>query len=135
MITIAICLIYYGAAVWLYQVHLWFSIGHWVPIPVMVAWRAGFGVPEADHTISGTILSWFLSWPLSLTLLALGGSILAAVAGVRRLRAVLFQQRRQKWMAEQCAQAGYRPWTVPKVLAGLEASAPMTRAEDKRRFN
>ncbi len=135
MITIGICLIYYGAAVWLYQVHLWFSSGHWVPIPVMVAWRAGFGVPNVDHTLFSTVFGWFLSWPLSLTLLALGGGILASVAGVRRLRAALFHQRRQKWMAEQCAQAGYKPWTVPKVLAELEASAPPIRAGDKRRVS
>lgn len=133
MITIAVCLIYYGIAVWLYQVHLWYSSGHWVSIPVMVAWREGFGVPEFSHTLFGELYRWLLNWPLSLALLMLGVGLLAAITGLRRLSASRGRRQRQKWVTEQCAQAGYQPWTVPKILADLENSTPHGEAGDRLR--
>jgi len=133
MITIAICLIYYGIAVWLYQVHLWYSNGHWVSIPVLVAWREGFGTPTTSHTFLGELFTWFLNWPLSLALLTLGIGILSTILGLRRLYAARRRIMRQKWIAEQCAQAGYQPWTVPKVLADLETTAAYGEAGDRLR--
>lgn len=132
MITIAICLVYYGIAVWLYQVYLWSSSGHWVSIPVMAAWQAGFGVPATDHTLLGTVSRWLLDWPLSLAFLVLGVGILAAVAGLRRWRAGRSRTMRRKWITEQCAEAGYKPWSVPKILADLETSAPLREAGGRR---
>jgi hypothetical protein len=133
MITIAICLIYYGIAVWLYQLHLWYSSGHWVSIPVMVAWREAFGVPAASHTTFGQLLAWMLDWPLSLALLMLGIGILSTIGGLRRLNSARRRVVRQKWIAEQCAQAGYQPWTVPKVLADLETNAVHGEAGERLR--
>ena len=134
MITFAICLIYYGIAVWLYQVHLWISSGHWVPIPVMVAWRVAFGVPATDQSVFGYMTRWVLDLPLSLALLAVGLGILGTIAGLRRAGKARRQQMRRKWIAEQCEQAGYTPWTVPKVLADLEAPPPLDHGGGKQGF-
>ncbi len=124
MITIAVCLIYYGIAVWLYQMFLWVSDGQWVSIPVLAAWRALFGTPATDHSVLGMLARWFLDWPLSLTLLVLGVGIISAVLSLRQGSRARRFQRRRKWVAEQCEQAGYTPWEVPKVLANLEAPPP-----------
>ncbi len=134
MITFAICLIYYGIAVGLYQVHLWISGGHWVPIPVSVAWRVAFGLPATDHSVIGIAARWALDWPLSLTLLLLGAGILAAIRGARWARESRRHQLRRKWIAEQCLQAGYTPWNVPKVLADLEAPPSADRGGGKQGF-
>lgn len=134
MITFAICLIYYGIAVWLYQVHLWVSGGHWVPIPVSVAWGAAFGMPTIDHSVFGVLARWALDWPLSLTLLAVGVGILAAIAGLRRAGKTRRHQLRRQWIAEQCVQAGYTPWNVPKVLTNLDAPPPVDHGGGKQGF-
>lgn len=134
MITIAICLIYYGVAVWVYQAYLWISSGRWVPIPVSVVWKVAFGVPAADRSLVGLLGRWLLDWPLSLALLALGVCILALVVGLRRARAGHRHRQRRKWIAEQCAQAGYTPWNVPKVIADFEAPPPLDRGGGKQGF-
>ncbi len=135
MITIAICLIYYGIAVWLYQVHLWISGGQWVSIPVMSAWRVAFSVPATDYSMLGRLSRWFLDWPLSLTLLALGVGILATVLGLRQANQKRRHLLRRQWIAEQCEQAGYTPWNVPKVLADFDASQTPHHGRRKQRFN
>ena len=134
MITVAICLIYYGIAVWLYQVHIWITQGQWRPMPVLVAWREAFGTPTLDQSTLGAIFQWFLTWPLSLTLLVGGVSVLMAVLSLRRLRAARDCQRRRKWIVEQCEQAGYTPWTVPKVLADLDRRTAEEKIGNSRRF-
>ncbi len=121
MITVAICLIYYGIAVWLYQMYLWVLDGRWVSIPVLAVWKVVFGSPATDRSMLGTLARWVLDWPLSLTLMVLGVSIISAALIIRQgVRARRLQLRR-KWVAEQCEQSGYTPWDVPKVLAELEA--------------
>jgi len=134
MITVAICLIYYGIAVWLYQVHIWLTQGQWQPMPVSAAWRVAFGMPTSNHSALTALAQWFLTWPLSLALLLAGLGLLGAVLGLRRLREVRNHQRRRRWIAEQCQQAGYTPWTVPKVLAEMDRRGPEEKAGDKRRF-
>lgn len=133
MITIAVCLIYYGIAVWLYQMYLWVSDGQWVSIPVLTAWKAVFGTPATDHSVLGILTRWFLDWPLSLTLLALGVAIISAALGLRQGSQARRLQLRRKWAAEQCEQAGYTPWEVPKVLAELEAPPTAGRGARKQR--
>ena len=132
MITVAICLIYYGIAVWLYQMHIWLTWGQWQPMPVLVAWRAAFGTPTLDHSALGAMAQWLLAWPLSLALLVGGLGLLGAVLGERRLREVRRRQRRRQWIAEQCQQAGYTPWTVPKVLAEMEPGGPLEKTGKTR---
>jgi len=131
MITIAVCLIYYGIAVWLYQMFLWVSDGQWVSIPVLAAWKAVFGVPETDRSVLGMLGRWFLDWPLSLALLVLGVAIISVALSVRQGGHTRRLRLRRKWVAEQCEQAGYTPWEVPKVLADLEAP-PATGHEDRK---
>ncbi len=133
MITIAICLVYYGIAVWLYQVHLWISGGNWVSIPVSVAWRAVFAMPTPDQSILGILARWSLNMPLSLTLLVVGAGTLAAIAGLRRAGETRRHQLRRQWISEQCEQAGYTPWNVPKVLADLDAP-PLNHGDGKHGF-
>ena len=69
MITICICLIYYGIALWLYQVYGWVSAGEWAPYPVLTAWPALFGSPAYKL---GPVAWWLLELPLSLVLLTVG---------------------------------------------------------------
>ncbi len=51
MITVGICLIYYGVALWGYQLYGWFADGEWNPYPVMAAWKALFGRPEISSRL------------------------------------------------------------------------------------
>jgi hypothetical protein len=134
MITIAICLIYYGIAVWLYQMYLWVSTGKWVSITVLTAWKIVFGTPEADRSMLGTLAQWFLNWPLSLSLLALGAGVLLVFVAWRAGDRAYRHRLRRKWAAEQCEQAGYTSWDVPKVLADLEASSTLNQDGRKQRF-
>ena len=84
MITVAICLIYYGIAVWLYQMYLWVLDGRWVSIPVSAVWKVVFGSPATDRSMLGTLARWVLDWPLSLTLIVLGVGIISAALIIRR---------------------------------------------------
>ncbi len=112
MITVGLCLIYYGVALWGYQLYGWFADGEWTPYPVMAAWKALFGRPDLSWPIAGPVMDWFMNWPLSLALTVLGCTVLGTVTGVRQHARARLRRLRCKWVAEQASAAGYQPWTV-----------------------
>ncbi len=116
MITVGLCLIYYGVALWGYQLYGWFADGEWNPYPVMAAWRASFGRPDLSWPIAGPIMEWLMNWPLSLVLTLLGCAILGTVTGVRQYARARLRRLRRKWFAEQADAAGYEPWTIPRAV-------------------
>ena len=116
MITVGLCLIYYGVALWGYQLYGWFADGEWTPYPVMAAWRASFGRPDLSWPIAGPIMEWLMNWPLSLVLTLLGCAILGTVTGVRQYARARLRRLRRKWFAEQAGAAGYAPWTIPQAV-------------------
>ena len=120
MITFGICLIYYGVALFLFQLHGLLFRGVWTPYPVGRIWEGLFGVSHARVAAVNGLLEWLMSWPASLALLALGLGVLGAVYLGRRAAALRRQSLRRKWMVEQCETQGYRPWAVPKVLQDLD---------------
>ena len=117
MITIGICLIYYGIAVWLYQVYGWVSTGEWAPYPVLAAWQALFGAPAYKL---GPVMWWLLELPLSLVLPATGFGIIGLVFGLRRIGRARRGQLRRKWVAEQCKVTGRHAWAIPELVAKIE---------------
>ncbi len=116
MITVGLCLIYYGVALWGYQLYGWFADGEWNPYPVMAAWTALFGRPDLSWPIIGPVMEWFMSWPLSLALTVLGCAILGTVTGVRQYARARLRRLRCKWVAEQASAAGYQPWTISRAV-------------------
>lgn len=128
MITLAICLIYYGFALFLYQANGWFVEGRWTPFPVRRAWEAYLGSPSIETPLLRQASDWFFSWPLSVTLALMGCLLLALVFATRHLRGARHDQLRRRWLTEQVSAAGYQSWAMPKVLGALE---DQIRAEDK----
>ncbi len=120
MITVGLCLIYYGIALWGYQLYGWFADGEWNPYPVMVAWKALFGRPDLSWPIAGPVLEWFMIWPLSLALIGLGGAVRGTVTGIRQYARARLRRLRRKWMAEQASAAGYLPWTIARAVDELD---------------
>ena len=120
MITFGICLIYYGIALFLYQVHGWLFDGVWTPFPVRRAWEGFFGSPRLLAEPFETLVTWLLAWPLSLALLLGGFAVLGAAFAVKRAMERRRDRIRRKWILEQCDAAGYQPWAVPKVLRELD---------------
>ncbi len=116
MITVGLCLIYYGVALWGYQLYGWFANGEWNPYPVMVAWKALFGRPDLSWPIVGPVMEWFMNWPLSLALTVIGCAILGTVTGVRQYARARLRRLRRKWVAEQASAAGYPPWTISRAV-------------------
>lgn len=130
MITLAICLIYYGLALFLYQANGWLVEGRWTPFPVRRAWEAYLGAPSVETPFLRLASDWLLSWPLSMTLALVGSLLLVLVFTTRHLRGVRRDQLRRRWLAEQVSAAGYQSWAMPKVLGAVE---DQIRAEDKAR--
>ncbi len=116
MITVGLCFIYYGVALWGYQLYGWFADGEWNAYQVMAAWRALFGRPDLSWPIAGPIMEWLMSWPLSLALIVLGCMILGTVTGIRQYARGRLRRLRCKWVAEQASAAGYQPWTVSRAV-------------------
>jgi len=131
MITFGICLIYYGIALFLYQLNGWLTEGRWTPFPVQRAWEAFFGAPSISSPQLRGVVEWMLGWPLSLTFLVGGIGALAAVFACRRVRQIRRDRMRQRWLAEECAALGYQPWAVPKVLRELDKEALVEKAARK----
>ena len=120
MITFGICLIYYGIALFLYQVHGLLFRGVWTPYPVQRIWEGLFGVPHGKVSSLDSLVAWFMAWPASLALLTVGLSLLGSVYLYRRAAELRRKRLRRKWIVKQCATLGYRPWAVPKVLHDLD---------------
>lgn len=128
MMTFGVCLIYYGIALLLYQINGWLTEGHWTPFPVMRAWEAAFGAPTVESPAMRGIVLWLLDWPLSLSLLLSGATLVGLVFAARRLRAARGRRLRRRWISEQCARLGYPPWNLPKVLNELDEEILAERA-------
>lgn len=128
MITLGICLIYYGIALFLYQVNGWWTEGRWAPFPVRRAWEAWFGSPLVESPFLRMLSDWLLSWPLSVALALLGCLLLAGVFATRHARKLRRDHLRLRWLNEQASAAGYHAWAMPKVLDALQSQM---RAEDK----
>ncbi len=120
MITAGLCLIYYGVALWGYQLYVWFADGEWRPYSAMAAWRALFGRPDLSLPVVGPAMEWLMSWPLSLALIVVGCVILGTVTGIRQHARARLRRLRSKWLAEQAGAAGYDPWTIPRAVAEFE---------------
>lgn len=135
MITIGICFIYYGLALWLYQIYGWLANDLWAPYSVSTAWQVFFGAPPTDMPVVGVLIGFIMELPLSLALLLLGLSILGAVLGGRRFGQMHERGLRRSWILEQCGKAGYRPWNVRKVLAELEAETANGKKDNARRVS
>ncbi len=116
MVTVGLCFIYYGVALWGYQLYGWFADSEWDPYPVMAAWGALFGRPDLSWPIAGPIMEWLMNWPLSLALTVLGCMILGTVTGIRQHARARLRRLRRKWFAEQAGAAGYEPWTISRAV-------------------
>ena len=112
MITIGLCLIYYGVALFGYQLYGWFTAGEWASYTVLAAWISFFGRPDLSYPVFGPAVAWLMEWPLSLALITLGSSILASVTGFRHHGRLRLVRLRSKWLAEQAEAAGYKSWTI-----------------------
>jgi hypothetical protein len=134
MITLGICLIYYGIALFLYQIYGWLSAGVWTPFPVSRAWEGFFGSPRLATPVFDTLANWFLTWPLGLALLIGGLSMLGAAFGFRRVMELRRNRLRLKWILEQCNAAGYKPWAVPKVIRELDDRISTEKTLHKKRI-
>lgn len=120
MITLGICLIYYSAALILYQIYGWLNVGVWAPIPVSQAWEGFFGAPGLTNPAVSSLMNWLLAWPLSFALLVGGVGMLSAVFGIRRAMELRRNHLRLKWLKKQCEAAGYEPWAMPKIISELD---------------
>jgi hypothetical protein len=134
MITLGICLIYYGIALFLYQIYGWLSAGVWTPFPVSRAWEGFFGAPRLTTPIFDDLVNWFLAWPLGFALLIGGLCLLGAAFGFRRVMELRRNRLRLKWLLEQCKAAGYKPWAVPKVIRELEDRISTEKASHQKRI-
>lgn len=115
MITIGLCLIYYGVALFGYQLYSWFTESEWSSYTVISAWISFFGRPDLSFPVIGPTIAWFMAWPLSLALIALGLTVLCSITGFRQHTRRRLDRLRAKWFAENATAAGYKPWTIKKV--------------------
>ncbi len=120
MITFGICLIYYGIALILYQMHGWLTAGNWTPFPVRRAWEGFFGSPSLSTPVLDALIEWLLAWPLSLALLTSGGCVLGLVFAFKRTMQWRRDHMRRNWVMKQCGIAGYKPWAMPKIMQDLD---------------
>lgn len=132
MITIGLCLIYFGIALLLYQIYGGLAAGHWMPYTVMMLWRAFGGSPTFQLVGLDGIVYWLLGWPLTLALALSGTAVLGLVFGLRRLAKTRQHRQRRKWIAKACRELGYGKWTVPKVLAELDDRLSRDKAARKK---
>jgi hypothetical protein len=117
MITIGLCLIYYGVALFGYQLYGWFAEDAWNSYSVLAAWISFVGRPDLSFPVLGPTIAWFMAWPLSLALVALGSTVLASVTGFRQHARLRLLRLRAKWFAENASAAGYKPWTVEGAVS------------------
>jgi hypothetical protein len=135
MITIGLCLIYYGVALFGYQLYGWFAEDAWTSYTVLSAWINFFGHPDLSFPIVGPITEWFMEWPLSLSFIALGVSVLCSIAGFRQHTRRRLDRMRAKWFAENAIAAGYKPWTIKKVTQDFRKGVLDRDAKDRAGSN
>ncbi len=135
MITIGLCLIYYGVALFGYQLYGWFAEDAWSSYSVLAAWISFFGRPDLSFPVIGPAIAWFLEWPLSLALISLGLTLLCSVTGFRQHARRRMVRLRAKWFAENASAAGYQPWTIKGAVRGFRKEVLEREAKGRTGFN
>ena len=120
MITLGLCLIYYGVALFGYQLYGWFAQDAWNSYSVLSAWIIIFGRPDLSFPVIGPAIAWFMEGPLSLTLITIGLGLLCCVAGFRR------HARRRLIRLRSTAFPTRRPTPSPRRWRSQLASATKT---------
>ncbi len=135
MITIGLCLIYYGVALFGYQLYGWFTEDVWNSYSVLAAWISFFGRPDLSFPVVGPAFAWFMAWPLSLALIFLGLTMLCSVTGFRQHARRRLVRLRAKWFAENASAAGYAPWTIKGAVRGFRKDVLEREAKGRTGFN
>ena len=135
MITVGLCLIYYGVALFGYQLYGWFAEGAWTSYTVLAAWISFFGRPDLSLPVLGPAIAWFTEWPLSLALISLGITLLCCVTGFRQHARLRLVRLRAKWLAENAIAAGYEPWTIKSAVRAFRKDVLDREAKGRTDFN
>ena len=135
MITIGMFLIYYGVALFGYQLYGWFVEDVWNSYSVLAAWINLFGRPDLSFPVIGPAFAWFMEWPLSLALIALGLTLLCSVTGFRQHARRRMVRLRAKWFAENASAAGYQPWTIKGAVRGFRKDVLEREVKGRTGFN
>ncbi len=135
MITIGLCLIYYGVALFGYQLYGWFAEDAWNSYSVLTAWISFFGRPDLSVPVIGPAIAWFMEWPLSLLLISMGLTLLCSVTGFRQHTRQRLIRLRSKWFAENASAAGYKPWTIKSAVHKFRKDVLEREAKGRTDFN
>lgn len=135
MITVGLCLVYYGTGLLIYQLYGWQVDGRWTPYSVHSLWQAfGWDTPAFQWQGLNAAVHWLFAWPLSLTLILAGAAVIGLVFGFRWLRSKRGSQRRRRWIAKECREMGYSEWKVPEVLAQFDEDGGTAKLAKKKQF-
>ena len=135
MITLGLCLIYYGVALFGYQLYGWFAQDAWNSHSVQSAWIKLFGRPDLSAPVIGPAIAWLMEGPLSLTLITFGLGLLCCVAGFREHARRRLIRLRAKWFAESALAAGYQPWTIQGAVREFRRDVLDRDAKRRTGFN
>ncbi len=135
MITLSLCLIYYGVALFGYQLYGWFAEDSWNSYSVLAALISFFGRPDLSYPVIGPAIAWFMEWPLSLVLISMGLALLGSVAGFRQHARRRLAGLRAKWFAENAAAAGYESWTIQGAVGKFRKDVIDRVAKGRTGFN
>ncbi len=135
MITIGLCLIYYGVALFGYQLYGWLAEDVWGSYSVLAAWISFVGRPDLSFPVVGPAIAWFMEWPLSLALISLGLALLCSVAGFREHARRRMVRLRAKWFAENASAAGYEPWTIKGAVRAFRKDVIDHEAKGRTSLN
>ena len=135
MITLGLCLIYYGVALIGYQLYGWLTEETWNSLSVLGAWINLFERPDLSFPVIGPATAWFMEWPLSLVLIVLGLTLLCSVAGFREHARRRLIRLRAKWFAESAQAAGYEPWTIKGAVRDFRKDVLEREAKGRTDFN
>ena len=135
MITLGLCLVYYGVALIGYQLYGWFTEETWNSLSVLGAWINLFGRPDLSFPVIGPATAWFMEWPLSLVLIVLGLMLLCSVAGFRQHTRRRLVRLRAKWFDESAMAAGYEPWTIKGAVQVFRKDVLEREAKGRTNFN
>ena len=135
MITIGLCLIYYGVALFGYQLYGWFAEDAWNSYSILAAWISFFGRPDLSFPVIGPTIAWLMAWPLSLALIFLGLTVLCSVTGFRQHTRLRLVRLRSKWFAENASAAGYEPWTIKGAVRAFRKDVLDREAKGRTGFN